>query len=156
MSTRPHAVEDFLGGKRFAVAGVSRHAKGHVGNAIFRKLKEAGYEVFPVNPDATEVEGEKCYPELGAIPGEIDGVVVATPPGAALSVVRQCADKRVKHIWFHAALGPKSSTNEAITEAKSRGMAVIENGCPMMYVDPVDGGHKFICWWLRLFGKAPG
>lgn len=155
MSKLPSAVAAFLNGKRFAVAGVSRQAKGHVGNAIFKKLKAAGYDVFPVNPEAPEVEGEKCYPELGAIPGEIDSVMIATPPGAALSLVRQCAEKGVKHIWFHGALGPKSSSKEAIKEAKSHGMAVIENGCPMMYVEPVDGGHKFICWWLRLFGKVP-
>ena len=153
--TLPPSVAAFLEGKHFAVAGVSRHAKGHVGNAIFKKLRDSGRDVFAVNPNASEVEGVPSYPELGAIPCEVDSVVIATPPAAALSLVRQCADKGVKHVWFHAALGPKSGTTEAIAEARSRGIAVIENGCPMMYVQPVDGGHKFICWCLHLLGKVP-
>jgi predicted CoA-binding protein len=153
--TLPPSVAAFLQGKTFAVAGVSRDAKRHVGNAIFNKLRDSGREVFAVNPNASEVEGVPSYPEIGAIPCKVDSVVIATPAAAALSLVRQCIDKGVKHIWFHAALGPKSGTTEAITEARARGISVVENGCPMMYVEPVDGGHKFICWCLRLFGKTP-
>lgn len=152
----PDAVAAFLKGKRFAVAGVSREPKMHVGNAIFKKLAEAGFEVFPVNPNAVEVEGVRCYPDIVSIPGEIDGVVITTHPDAAVSVVRQCAEKGVKHVWFHRSFGKGSVSKEAIAECEKRGIAVIENGCPMMYVEPVDGGHKFICWWLGLFGKVPG
>ena len=155
MPKLPPAVASFLQGKRIAVAGVSRQSNGHVGNAIFKKLRSAGYEVFAVNPNAREVEGVACYPEIGAIPGALDGVVIATAAEDAMLLVRQCATKGVKHIWFHGAFGPKSSTEEAIEKAKSFGLTVIENGCPMMYVEPVDGGHRFFCWWLGLLGKAP-
>ena len=155
MSQLPANVAAFLSGKRFAVAGVSRETKGHVGNAIYKKLVEGGYEVFPVNPAAAEVEGVKCYPSVGAIPGEIDGVVIATHPAAAASVVRQCTDKGVKRVWFHRSFGQGSVSQEALAACKANGIAVIEGGCPLMYIEPVDGGHKFICSLLRIFGKVP-
>lgn len=155
MSDMPKAVARFLAGKRIAVAGVSREAKGHVGNAIFKKLRDAGYEVFAVNPNASEIEGERCYPALGAIAGDIDGVVIATAPDVAACLVRQCAEKGVKQVWFHRSFGQGSVSAEAITEAKTAGIEVIENGCPMMYVAPVDGAHRFFCRLLTLFGKAP-
>jgi predicted CoA-binding protein len=155
MSNLPAAVAAFLAGKRIAVAGVSREGKGHVGNAIFNKLRQAGYEVFAVNPSATEVEGAPCYPAVSAIPVEIDGVVIATHPKFAACIVRQCAEKGVKRVWFHRAIGTGSVSREAIDDAEAAGIAVIANGCPMMYVEPVDGGHKFICRLLTLLGKAP-
>ncbi len=155
MTKLPDGVAAFLQGKRIAVAGVSRTAKG-VANAIFKKLRDAGYDVVPVNPKASEVEGVRSYADVASIPGAIDGVMIATAPDAALSIVRQCADKGVKHVWFHRAFGAASASPQAIEDAKARGIAVIANGCPMMYVEPVDGGHKCIRWWLNLFGKVPG
>ena len=58
---------EFLRGKRFAVAGVSR-ASGQAANAIYRRLKDCGYEVFPINPNASEVEGVTAYPNLAFHP----------------------------------------------------------------------------------------
>lgn len=154
MSDLPAAVAAFLQGKRIAVAGVSR-AAGHVGNAIFKKLRDAGYEVFAVNPNAGEVEGTRAYPALGAIAGEIDGVVVATRPELAACIVRQCAEKGVKHIWFHRSFGQGSVSEDALAAARAAGIETIEGGCPLMYIAPVDGAHKFFCWMLKLLGKVP-
>ncbi|MEZ4712963.1 MAG: CoA-binding protein [Caldilineaceae bacterium] len=61
----------FLAQKRIAVVGVSR--KQGTGNGIFTSLRARGYEVFPVNPNATEVMGESCYPSVKAIPGGSEG-----------------------------------------------------------------------------------
>jgi predicted CoA-binding protein len=155
MPDLPASVAAFLAGKRIAVAGVSREPKLHVGNAIFKKLIAGGYETFAVNPNATEIEGVKCYPAIGAIPGDIDGVVIATHPEMAAAVVRQCADKGVRRIWFHRAFGQGSVSPEALAAAKSAGIETIESGCPMMYLTPVDGGHKCFRWILKFLGKAP-
>lgn len=56
MAIIPQSVSDFLGQRRFAVAGVSRDP-GQAANAVYRKLRDSGFEVFPVNPRASEVEG---------------------------------------------------------------------------------------------------
>ena len=122
----------------------------------YRRLRDTGLEVVPVNPKATEIEGVRCYPDLASIPGAIDGVVIVTPPDAALNLVRQCADKGVRAVWFHRSFGTGSVSKDAVEECKARGIAVIEGGCPMMYCEPVDAGHRCIRWWLRLFGRVPG
>jgi len=56
-------VDDFLAQKTMAVVGVSRGGK-KFGNAILKDLKQKGYRVFPVNPHAASIDGERCYPDL--------------------------------------------------------------------------------------------
>ena len=155
MAGLPENVAAFLSGKRFAVTGVSRQPKKFA-NAIFRRLRDNGFEVVPVNPNAGEVEGAACYPDVAAIPGQLDGVVVATNPDTALEIVRQCAAKGVKHVWFHRSFGDGSVSKEAVNACQAHGIGTIVGGCPLMYCEPVDGGHRCIRWWLRLLGRVPG
>ena len=155
MASMPSSVAEFLAGKRFAVAGVSRQPK-QFANAIYRRLLDSGFEVLPVNPNAAEVEGVRCYPDLISIPGAIDGVVVATHPRTGLDIVRQCGEKGIRRVWFHRSFGSGSVSGEAVRECKERGIQCIVGGCPLMYCEPVDAGHRCIRSWLRLFGRVPG
>ncbi len=155
MSPVPEAVEAFLSGKRIVVAGVSRDPH-QPANAIFHKFHDAGYEVMAVNPYAQEIEGFHCYPNLAAVPGQVDGVMAVTHSKAAVDIVRQCADRGVRTIWFHKALGEGSVSAEAMKECETRGIRYIANGCPLMYVQPVDPGHKFLRWVLKWFRGVPG
>lgn len=150
MSKVPDQVAEFLRGKRFAVAGVSRQP-GQAANAIYRKLRGSGYEVFPVNPNATEAEGVRCYPDLAAIPGPVDGLVVATHPRVAVDLVRQCAGRGVPRVWFHRSFGEGSVSQDAVQECRARGIQCIVGGCPLMYCEPVDIAHRCMRWWLRVF-----
>jgi predicted CoA-binding protein len=152
MASTPSAVAAFLAGRRFAVAGVSREPN-QAANAIFRKLKASGYDVVPVNPAATEVEGTRCYPDLAAVPGTIDGVVVATPPRVAIDVVRQAADRGVRFVWFHRSFGQGSVSDEAVAACRARGITPIVGGCPLMFCQPVDFGHRCMRWWLGMRGR---
>ncbi len=154
MAKIPESVSAFLAGKRFAVAGVSRSKNG-VGNTVYRRLKDCGYEVFPVNPNAAEVEGVMCYPDVGAVPGEVHGVVIATHPDVSLKVVQQCADQGVKHVWFHRSFGGGSVSEEAIRECEARGVSCIAGGCPLMFCEPVDLCHRCMKWWLQRRGRVP-
>ena len=113
MTKIPSTVAEFLAGKRFVIAGVSRQPK-QFANAIYRRLLDSGFDVLPVNPNAAEVEGVRCYPDLGSIPGTIDGVVIATHPGAALDIVRQCGEKGIRRVWFHRSFGEGSVSNDAV------------------------------------------
>ncbi len=155
MARMPSGVAEFLSGKRIAVAGVSRNPQ-QTANLIYRKLRTSGFEVFPVNPNATEVEGVQCYPNLASIPGSLDGVVVVTHPRNALDIVRQCGERDVRRVWFHRAFGQGSFSNEAVRECGARGIQCIAGGCPMMYCEPVDFGHRCMHWLLRLGGRVPG
>lgn len=154
MATTPESVATFLRGRRIAVAGVSRHA-GQAANAVFRKLRSSGYEVFPINPQASEVEGVTCYPGVAAIPGHVDGVVIATHPDVSIEVVRQSSEVGVRRVWFHRSFGTGSVSDEAIRECRRRGVECIVGGCPLMFCDPVDFGHRCIRWWLQRRGRVP-
>ena len=69
MQSVKQAAAEFLAQKRIAVTGVSRNPAGHGSNAVYKRLRERGYEVFAVNPNADQVEGDPAYPRIGAIPG---------------------------------------------------------------------------------------
>lgn len=154
MANVPDLIAEFLRGKRFAVAGVSRHP-AQAANAVYRKLRDSGYEVFPLNPNAAEAEGARCYPDLGSIPGRIDGVVVATHPRVAVELVRQCGARGVGQVWFHRSFGQGSVSEEAIRECQARSITCIVGGCPLMYCEPVDVAHRCMRWWLRLRRRVP-
>ncbi len=156
MKPIPQAVAEFLAGRRIVVAGVSRKPQ-HFANGIFHRLHNAGYEVVAVNPHADEVEGFTCYHDLASVPGRIDGVVAATHPRFGLELVHQAAERGVGHIWFHRLMGPGSVSPEAIDECASRGIRCIAGGCPLMYVEPVDLGHRCMRWllgWNRRLGNG--
>lgn len=146
----------FLAGRRFAVAGVSR-SPGSTGNHVFRKLVGAGYDVVPLNPHATELEGVRCFPRAGAIVAPpLDGVVIATTPAAAIDVVRDCADCGVQRVWFHRSVGQGSASDEAVAECHARGLSCIVGGCPLMYCEPVDPVHRCMRWFLGWGRQIPG
>ena len=154
MVSLQEAVQQFLSKKRIAVAGVSRDGRA-VGNIICKKLRGAGYEVFPVNPNTTEIDGARCYPDLRSIPGGVEAVVVATHPSATDRVVRECADLGVTLVWIHRSFGAGSLSKEAVDYGRMRGLTVIDGACPMMFVEPVDIGHKCFRWVLRWTGGLP-
>lgn len=136
------------------MAGVSRQS-AQAANAVFRKLRSSGYEVFPINPKASEVEGVKCYPDLAAVPGQLDGVVIATSPDGGVQVVRQCSDHGVRRVWFHRSFGCGSVSDEAVRECRAKSIDCIVGGCPLMFCEPVDFGHKCMRWWLQRQGRVP-
>jgi predicted CoA-binding protein len=154
MTKTPELISEFLSGKRIAVAGVSRGGTS-AANPVFRKLRASGYEVFAINPKASEVEQVKCYPDLATIPGALDGVVVATHPRDSVSVVRQALDRGVRRIWFHRSIGQGSVSREAVEICAKNGIRCIAGGCPLMYCQPVDFAHRCLRAWLGWRKRLP-
>jgi predicted CoA-binding protein len=154
MARIPEQVADFLEGRRVAVAGVSRGAAS-AANPVYRKLRDSGYEVFPVNPNASQVEGVECYPDLESIPGDLDGVVVATHPNVSADVVRQAARRGVRRVWLHRSFGQGSVSAAAVQECEKSGITCIAGGCPLMYCEPVDLGHRCFRAVLGWLGRLP-
>jgi len=155
MSIFIEKVNDFLAQKHIAVAGVSREPKGSAANLIYQKLKNNGYKVFPVNPQAEKVEGDRCFANLKSIPEKIDGVVICTPPLAADQIVRECAELKISRVWMHRSFGQGSVSDAAKKFCEQNNITVIAGACPMMYCQPVDFGHKCLRWMLGMFGKLP-
>lgn len=146
-------IEEFLQQKNIAVAGISRKPQGAVGNIVYKKFKDAGYNVFAINPNADEIEGEKCYRTLKNVPAIPDAVFISTHPGQSLDVVKECAQLGIKKVWFHRSIGNGSYNKEAEQFCNDNGIDAIVYACPMMFIQPVDFGHKCIKFFLKIGGK---
>lgn len=92
------AASEFLANKRVAVTGVSRHAKDHGSNFVYKRLRDRDYQVYAVNPNADEVEGDRCYHDLASIPDGVDAVVIATRPETAEATMHECAELGIQHV----------------------------------------------------------
>jgi uncharacterized protein len=147
------AASAFLANKRIAVTGVSRQPKGHGSNVVYQRLRDRGYEVFAVNPNADEVEGDRCYHDLKSIPDGVDAVVIATSPDDAEETMRECAELGITQTWMHRGFGAGSVCDEATVYGRERGITVIDGGCPLMFDPTADVGHKIMRFMLR--GKVP-
>src|SRR4051794_13235567 len=112
MESIKEAAAEFLAHRRVAVTGVSRMAAGHGSNAVYQRLKERGYDVYPVNPHAEEIGGDRCYPDLHAIPGGVEAVVIATRPDHAKATMVECNDLGIKEVWMHRSFGAGSVSDE--------------------------------------------
>ena len=154
MATLKDAVADFLAQKRIAVAGVSR-SSNKAANMVYRTLRDRGYETFAVNPITDEVEGDTCYSDLKSIPGGVDAVLIATTPRVAESVVRDCASLGISRVWLHRSFGEGSVSDEATEYCRSHNIAVIAGGCPKMFVEGADLGHRCMRFALGLTGGLP-
>jgi len=155
MLTLKEAAAEFLAKKRVAVTGVSRKPENHGGNLVYQRLRQRGYEVFPVNPNADQVEGDRCFHDLKSIPGGIDAVVIATRPETAEATMRECADLGIKHVWMHRSFGSGSVSEAAAGWGREHGIRVIAGGCPLMFEPTADPGHKCMRFLFTLGGKVP-
>lgn len=140
------AAAEFLGKKRIAVTGVSRHPQGHGSNVVFERLRDRGYEVYAVNPNTDEVAGATSYHDLKSIPGGVDAVVIATRPELAESTMRECAELGIRLVWMHRGFGAGSVSEPATRYGRERGITVIDGGCPLMFPPVSDTGHRVMRW----------
>ncbi len=155
MPTIKDAATEFLANKRVAVTGVSRSAKGHGSNVVYKRLRERGYEVFAVNPNADEVEADPCYHDLRSIPDGVQAVVIGTRPEVAEETMREYAELGIKHVWMHRGPGAGSVSEAATDYGRQQGIAVIDGGCPCMFGPTADLGHKAMRGVFTLTGNVP-
>jgi predicted CoA-binding protein len=78
----------------FAVVGASCDPRKY-GYQVYKDLKNAGYEVYPVNPNAQEILGDKYYPSLEKLPVKPDVVDVVVPPKVTEHTVETCIDRSI-------------------------------------------------------------
>jgi predicted CoA-binding protein len=155
MESIKDAAAEFLTHKRVAVTGVSRKPASHGSNVVYQRLKERGYDVYPVNPNAEEIEGDRCFPDLHAIPGGVEAVVIGTRPERAQATIEECADLGIKDVWMHRSFGGGSVDEEAARYGREHGMTVIDGGCPLMFEPTSDPGHKVIKMVCRMNHHMP-
>jgi uncharacterized protein len=155
MPTIKEAASEFLSHSRIAVTGVSRTPGSHGSNVVYKRLRERGYEVFAVNPNADEVEGDRAFPDLRSIPGGVDAVVMGTRPELADETMRECSELGIEHVWMHRGPGGGSVSQTAAAYGRERGISVIDGGCPCMFGPTADRGHKAMRLVFTLTGNVP-
>jgi predicted CoA-binding protein len=144
MQSISNAAAAFLASKRVAVTGVSRTPKTHGSNNVYRRLRERGYQVFAVNPNTGQVEGDRCYQDLKSIPGGVEAVVIGTRPEIAEDTMRECAELGITQVWMHRGPGAGSVSPGATSYGRAHGITVIDGGCPLMFGPTADFGHKIM------------
>jgi uncharacterized protein len=142
MLTMKQAAAQFLAYRRIAVTGVSRNGRDHGANVVYQRLRNRGYQVYAINPNAERVEDDPCYHDLKSVPGGVEAVVIGTRAETAEATMRECIELGVAHVWMHRAFGPGSVSEAAAKYGREHGVTVIDGGCPLMYGPASDAGHK--------------
>jgi len=117
------AIERFLAVGTFVVVGASTNREKY-GNKLLRCYAQHGHPVVAVNPRAQQIEGLPCYPSLRDVPGPPRAVSIVAPPAFAQSIVDDAVAASVTHLWFQ----PGAEQEEAIADARQKGIEVIANG----------------------------
>ena len=113
----------FLAGGPHAVVGASRD-RDKYGNKVLRCYLQHGRRVFPVNPQAAQIEGLAAYGDLGTLPEPVHGISVITPPRISEWVIEQAAALGIEQVWMQ----PGAESIAAIARAEAAGMSVIADG----------------------------
>jgi uncharacterized protein len=121
--TEQEKIKQFLAGKRFAVVGASSN-RAKYGNKVLRAYLQNNRDAVPVNPGADEVEGLRAYRDLAAVPEDVDGVSIITPPAVTEKVVEQALERGIKQIWMQ----PGAESQAAIQSAEEAGANIIAGG----------------------------
>lgn len=90
-------------------------------------LQKHGYKIVPVNPNESEVLGEKAYPDLDSVPDPIELVQIFRRPEAVPEVVEVAIRRGAKIVWMQDGAGHP----EAAKRAEAAGLAVVVNDCMM-------------------------
>ncbi len=141
-------IKEFKQLKRLAVVGVSREPK-KFGNTIYTELRGRGYKVFGVNRSLPEFRGDKCYPNLSALRGMIDGIVVCVSPHEAGAILREAESIGVRNVWLQQG----AESDEAVELGKSLRLNLTAGKCVLMYAEPVRSFHRFHRFFVRLAGR---
>ncbi|MCK4912849.1 MAG: CoA-binding protein [Candidatus Omnitrophica bacterium] len=120
-------VKDFLNQESFAVVGSFRNETKYA-YRIFKKLKEKGYNVFPVNPRGGTIDENKCYPSIKDIPENIDVANIVTSPAVTINIVKECKQKGIKRVWIQ----PGAEDKEVIDFCKQNNINLIYSLCVML------------------------
>ena len=155
MTAIKEAAAEFLSHKRVAVTGVSRTPGSHGSNVVYKRLRERGYDVFAVNPNADQVEGDRAYRDLRSIPGGVEAVVIGTRPEIADETMKECAELGIERVWMHRGPGGGSVSATAAAYGRDHGITVIDGGCPCMFGPTADVGHKAMRFVFTLSGNVP-
>lgn len=105
-----------------AILGASTD-RNKFGNKAVRAFAQQGYDVYPVNPKAAEIEGLRAYPRLADVPQKpLDRISVYLPPQVGLPLLEEIARTGASEVWFN----PGTTSDELLSRAEALGINVIQ------------------------------
>lgn len=120
-------IVDFVNRRLWAIVGASQD-RNKYGNRVFRSLRQAGYKVYPVNPNTAEVEGDVAYATLADLPEPPEVVNLVVPPAVTEQVVKKAHELGLTRVWMQ----PGAESDEAIMFCETHGMQVVYDACAMV------------------------
>lgn len=124
MNSDKEMKEILLSAKTIASVGLSSNQEKE-SYWIASYLREQGYRIIPVNPTATEILGEKAYPDLSSVPEKVDVVQVFRKPEDVPPVVDEAIQIGAKVVWMQEGI----SHEESAQKARAAGLQVIMDAC---------------------------
>lgn len=115
----------------------------------------AATRLRPSTPTRRRWKATPATPDLHAVPGGVEAVVIGTSAEHADATMREAVDLGITDVWMHRSFGAGSVSDSATAYGREHGVTVIDGGCPLMYGQTSDGGHRFMCRLLRLTGAVP-
>ena len=144
-------ITDFLAQRKLALVGVSRNSR-KFGNAVFKELRGKGYQVYPVHPHASFIDGQQCWPSVLDLPEQVGGVIIVLPPAGTEKVVREVVKAGIPRVWMQQG----SESTAAIRECSDNNVQVVSGECILMFAEPAAFFHRAHRWVRGVFGRLPG
>ena len=120
-------IDKMLQCKSWAVVGATSNTN-KFGYKIFKTMKAAQLEVYPVNPGVETIDGETCYATLADLPVKPEAVDLVVAPKIGEAILRQCAELGIKNVWFQ----PGSDNAELLRLADELELSVVHDACIMV------------------------
>jgi predicted CoA-binding protein len=147
-------IEKFFAQKSIAVVGMPRErsADTMLLFQLFEELCRRGHDIIPVNPNASDILGHRCFARVQDIQPVPDAALLLTSPAVTNSIVRDCAAAGIKLIWMYRGGGQGSVSEDAVDFCRTHGIDLVPGQCPFMFLLPVRSFH----WFHRLVFKITG
>ncbi len=144
------SIQEFISGKRIAIVGASRtNDKYKFGNMAGTELKRRGYEVYFVHPQAELINGETVYPNLSALRGRVDGILVSLPAAKSADVLCEAATLGIRNVWIQQG----GEFADLIKLGEELKLNLVAGKCILMYAQPVRSFHSIHRFIVRLSGQ---
>jgi len=143
----PSNYETFFSGQKYAVVGNTEKMNFPV--LTYRGLKHLSKTVFPVDPKANEIDGDRVYSDLSRLPEQVDRAIFELPKKEMESWILKASEAGIKDVWIHLGC----DTKEAVKLAEEKGINLRTGTCAVMYVSPDPSFHSIHKWIMKILKK---
>ena len=148
-------VTKFMECKRVAFVGVSRNAQ-HFSRSLFREFAAKGYDPVPVNPQAVDIEGRKCFARVADIAPAVEAALLMTGASEAIDqTMRECEQARIRNIWIYKSVRDAGQHQRVVEDCRRGGSSVVEGQCPFMFLPQPGLVHRFHRGLMKIMRAYP-